>query len=293
MGSISTYNVLVTAASPPCQSWSVSGSGLGLLADTGKAMLEFSSFLARVQPAIVLLENVVGLKSHPHFRFLTALWHELGLQLIHLEILHSCHVIATDRRRLLCILKRRDLCIPFDVIQHAAALVMPLPNMPATISSLGCLLPPNFHCTTLDLSIKELMRLSDPALLPGNVGTADETLKARDVRCTQEVRAIMASYRSSISFEYKFLCEKKLLAHIVSTDDNYRLLHPFEIASILGYPAYITGEALKLPVDFDSCYKLLGNSFIPCQSAFAWIKVQLALIPAELYLGFTSGTAAL
>ena len=35
MGIISTYNVLVTAASPPCQSWSVSGSGLGLLAETG------------------------------------------------------------------------------------------------------------------------------------------------------------------------------------------------------------------------------------------------------------------
>ena len=96
-------------------------------------MLEFSSFLARVQPAIVLLENVVGLKSHPHFHFLTAL---LGLQLIHLEILHSCHVLATDRQRLLCILKRRDLCIPFDVIQHAAALVMPLPNILATFSPL-------------------------------------------------------------------------------------------------------------------------------------------------------------
>ena len=40
----------------------VSGSGLGLLADTGKAMLQFSSFLAQVQPAIVLLEN-------PHFHF--------------------------------------------------------------------------------------------------------------------------------------------------------------------------------------------------------------------------------
>ena len=119
----------------------------------------------------------MGLKSHPHFRFLTALWHELGLQLIHLEILHSCHVIAIDRRRLLCILKRRDLCIPLNVIQHAAALVMPLPNIPATISSLGCLLPPNFHCTTLEFSVKELMRLSDPALSPGIVGTADETLK--------------------------------------------------------------------------------------------------------------------
>ena len=49
----------------------------------------------------------------------------------------------------------------------------------------------------------------------------------------------MASYRSSMCFDYKFLCEKKLLAHIVSTDD--RLLHPFEIASILGYPAYVIG----------------------------------------------------
>ena len=111
------------------------------------------------------------------------------------------------------------------------------------------------------------MRLSDPALLPGIVGTADETLKARDICRTQEVRAIMASYRSSVGFDYKFLCEKKLLAHIVSTDDNYRLLHPFEIASILGYPAYIIGEALKLPVD--------------------------RLDQGQLYLGLTSGTAAL
>ena len=71
----------------------------------------------------------------------------------------------------------------------------------------------------------------------GHASAADKTLKARDIRRTQEVRAIMASYRSSISFDYKFLYEKKLLAHI---------------ASILGYPAYITGEALKLSIDCDS-----------------------------------------
>ena len=205
------------------------------------------------------MENVAGMLGHPHFEFLIALWHQLGMQLISREVQTTAGHIPVNRRR---IFKRRDVEIDPSVLRILEKCRLPKPFMPATLASMRSLFGPHVMCEELRTTPEELMR--HPKLFPGKTVPPDNVLECRDARNQEVIMAVMASYRSSIHFSYDFL-----LSPIVK---GIRFLHPFEVLSALGFPHEIGGTYVRLPADYDLCFRMLGNSYIPAQSGLAWIK---------------------
>ena len=110
----------------------------------------------------------------------------------------------------------------------------------------------------------------------------DEVLARRSIQWKAPV--FMAPYRTSISFDMQFLLEKKLFTGLFQESNGWTFLHPFEVASMLGFPSTVFAEPLTLPLDFDFAYRVLGNAFIPLQSGVAWLQLNSALngLPVDL-----------
>ena len=73
---------LITTMSPPCQSWSRGGRGLGLSELNGRAFLDALIQAFSLQTIAIAAECSDDIAVHPHFKAIKALAHAMGFRLV-------------------------------------------------------------------------------------------------------------------------------------------------------------------------------------------------------------------
>jgi len=118
LGSIPEHVLL--AAGPPCQPFSPSGKRLGWADPRAQAMWAVERVVRSSNPLAVVIENVPGLWSHQNApetdRFVDALRGAGAGYRVRWQIVNAAdHGVAQDRRRVIIVAYRRDLCLEPDL----------------------------------------------------------------------------------------------------------------------------------------------------------------------------------
>ena len=87
---------------------------------------------------------------------------------------------------------------------------------------------------------------------------------------------IMASYGISLGFSMSTLASKGWCGQIIESEGRFRLLHPGEIASAMGF-----GCGIILPLDPAFAYKVLGNCIIPVHACLHLSRIAVAMFDAN------------
>jgi len=102
---------------PPCQSWSVGGSGKGIDDKRGKTFLKLLSLIELKKPNFFVLENVQGILSKKHSEILNKIidtFNKLGYDL-HYKCLNAKYYdVPQDRKRVFFIGFKKNLNISFN-----------------------------------------------------------------------------------------------------------------------------------------------------------------------------------
>ena len=102
---------------PPCQSWSVGGSGKGIDDKRGKTFLKLLSLIELKKPNFFILENVQGILSKKHSEILNKIidtFNQLGYDL-HYKCLNAKYYdVPQDRKRVFFIGFKKNLNISFN-----------------------------------------------------------------------------------------------------------------------------------------------------------------------------------
>ena len=105
---------LITTMSPPCQSWSRGGRGLGLGDSNGRAFLEALFQAFSLQTIAIAAECADDLAVHPHFKVIKALANALGYRLVWDQITTYQQMTSHARSRWLGVWVRTDAA-PFGL----------------------------------------------------------------------------------------------------------------------------------------------------------------------------------
>jgi DNA (cytosine-5)-methyltransferase 1 len=96
----------------PCQPFSYAGMKLGLQDTRGTLFFEFANIVQKIQPKVILAENVRGLKTHNNGKTLETIlksFNDIGYN-VQYKILNSNHYdVAQKRERMVIIGTRKDL----------------------------------------------------------------------------------------------------------------------------------------------------------------------------------------
>ena len=178
-----TYNIHpinTLAVSAPCQPWSYAGRETGLQSEVGRLMLRVIDIAAALGVEYVILEQVTGFKSHPHYQHVMTAWDDAGFCICWRASLDLAEVLPCQRARHLIVLKNRAFGQP----SLPPAFVWKCPS-PGTLHSTQALLdlPPCLaaQCTP---SPETLSLYLNPALIPC-LRSAACTMKPREFRVRQ------------------------------------------------------------------------------------------------------------
>lgn len=110
-------NTDIIFGGPPCQSWSLAGSGKGDEDDRGKLVWRYLDIIAEKKPKAFVFENVKGLitkKHRPTFEALLTKFRETGYEVSWQLINAWDYGVAQRRERVFIIGVRQDLGIKFE-----------------------------------------------------------------------------------------------------------------------------------------------------------------------------------
>lgn len=110
-------DVGIIAGGPPCQDYSVAGSGAGEAGERGRLVWTYLDIIARKQPKAFVFENVKGLitkKHRPTFDALLARFDEIGYNVTWRLINAWDYGVAQKRERVFIVGIRKDLGFAFE-----------------------------------------------------------------------------------------------------------------------------------------------------------------------------------
>lgn len=113
-------NTDIIFGGPPCQDYSVAGSGKGAEGERGKLVFRYLDIIAEKQPKAFVFENVKGLigKKHRHtFDDLLTKFSEIGYEISWQLINAWDYGVAQKRERVFIVGVRQDLGITFEFPQ--------------------------------------------------------------------------------------------------------------------------------------------------------------------------------
>lgn len=115
IGSLPTTDVIF--GGPPCQDYSIAGSGAGEEGERGKLVFRYIDIIAQKQPKAFVFENVKGLvsKKHRHtFDALLVAFNEIGYE-VNWRLINAWHYgVAQKRERVFIVGVRRDIDVKFE-----------------------------------------------------------------------------------------------------------------------------------------------------------------------------------
>lgn len=115
----------IYAGGPPCQDYSVAGTGAGEEGERGKLVWTYLDIIARKQPKAFVFENVKGLitkKHRPTFDALIAKFEEIGYNVSWRLVNAWDYGVAQKRERVFIVGVRKDLGITFGFPEPAVTL---------------------------------------------------------------------------------------------------------------------------------------------------------------------------
>lgn len=110
-------NADIFAGGPPCQDFSVAGTGAGEDGERGKLVWTYLSIIEKKQPKAFIFENVKGLvgKQHRHtFDAILQRFNEIGYKVSHQIVNAWDHGVAQKRERVFIVGIRADLNLSFS-----------------------------------------------------------------------------------------------------------------------------------------------------------------------------------
>ncbi|WP_276914036.1 DNA cytosine methyltransferase [Aneurinibacillus aneurinilyticus] len=110
-------DVDIIAGGPPCQDYSVAGTGAGEQGERGKLVWTYLDIIQRKQPKAFIFENVKGLVGKRHrqtFESLLAKFAEIGYNVSHRVVNAWDYGVAQKRERLFIVGIRKDLGFTFE-----------------------------------------------------------------------------------------------------------------------------------------------------------------------------------
>ncbi|MFE4202091.1 DNA cytosine methyltransferase [Aneurinibacillus aneurinilyticus] len=116
-------DVDIIAGGPPCQDYSVAGTGAGEQGERGKLVWTYLDIIQRKQPKAFIFENVKGLVGKRHrqtFESLLAKFAEIGYNVNHRVVNAWDYGVAQKRERVFIVGIRKDLGFAFKFPEPSA-----------------------------------------------------------------------------------------------------------------------------------------------------------------------------
>ena len=271
---VSRCNILLVVGSPSCQPWSRGSHALGFGHKFGLHTISFLSVATLYMPPFIVLENVLGLLKHVHWRWIEKLFGLCGYEMI-AGISEGGPILPVCRDRSVVIFGRMDNPVS-EFVKETIPRMRLTCERERTLHAWSVVDPScrQFAGHELALSKEQVGIILDAGLLP--IWMRNPFLGAQDVlavRCVNRdlpLAPIMASYGKNISFQRDYLVKKGLFLQVVRSGTDLRLLSPCELAIAMGFPS-----GLFLSQDLTEAFQMLGNCFTPIHAAQALTRVAL------------------
>ena len=251
----------LACVSPPCQPWSRAGRQSGLDTQDGRLLVQVPGFLGAAGTPVVVVEEVAGLTSHPHFSRVLQAWQRAGYKLAWRRSIQLSEVCPVSRLRLFLIFVHECTCpaaaeqavdcvwrsLHYPSLEASRVIFR---HMPQELLQ-PCLLSPQLRALYLD------ERFFPPAR-GGHSGTRPLNTRVR----TPDEQAVcfLASYHAQHELPEDLLTSKGILCSLLADQGDLRF---FEIAC-----AHAANLVHFMPSNDRDCMKWLGNSLAVPQSAF-------------------------
>ena len=231
--SVSHWGPELVCVSAPCPPWSSASHGPGLSCSQGQLLSESLGLIKLLRPRMVLLEQVSGFSSHPHFDLIIKQIRWCGHVLHWSRVVDAKEICPVSRSRWLALMRRIDdemiSPVPF----------MGWPRNHTTPFEFDAVLPPDMaRYDSLKVSDEVKNLASKHEFLPPSLRTKvspDDVLASRCYSVHQIPPTFMSQYGLQQNLSPEFLREKGLLVHFVLTDEgDIRMWHPIECVFLHG-----------------------------------------------------------
>ena len=274
---LTVRNLICLVGSPSCQPWSATACRDGLACELGTNITDTAVALRVCQPPYAAIENVNGMLSHPQWPLVQQVFAWAGYRVAHVDRSDIRTVRPMSRKRFAIFLVREDLQVDPMTLMKMSAVAFPSVGSKPTFASTSVIMPALTEADQSNLKVPadEISRLLNPRFLPswekGRLGTDAEAIKKFRVLSTNgQLPALMASYRTNITFTDAFLQEHGLHAFVYQDKGLVRYFHSAELAAMLGFPAH------TMPVfQNEYVYRACGNCLSPIHASQVWFKLMI------------------
>eukprot|EP00438_Fugacium_kawagutii_P004014 Skav222474 [mRNA] locus=scaffold242:88767:93158:+ [translate_table: standard] len=272
---IALSEVDIYLSSPPCPAWSFGADMAGYMRTDGQQTLQLAKVCRLTQPKVVLVENVNGFQSHPHFSITVSVFRWAGYLLRDTFDSDLADVSPASRRRWIGTFVRKDIPVYpvvhewFKAYEHDLDnFGFALLNQPEELLSL-CILNDDMLKTYGD-------RRYLPTSCPYQPNVAHEDVidvcNHRLVKPKGKFGVFMSLYGRQHDLSEDTLKKKKLFAELMPAEGGkFRLITPIEQAL-----CYMV-DTCEIPKDLNVAYACIGNAISPPQAIYAMHMLETIL----------------
>ena len=230
---VSHWSPELVCLSAPCPPWSNASRGPGLENQEGQLLSESLGLIKLLRPRLVLIEQVAGFSSHPHFELILKQIRWCGYVVHWSRLIDAKEICPVSRSRWLALLRRTtdELISPSPFVGWTSRHTTP--------AEFDAVLPPDmarYDSLKVDEEIRSIA--SKHEFLPPSLRTKispDDVLASRCYSVHQIPPTFMSQYGMQHNLSKDFLREKGLMVHFVLTEEGeIRMWHPLECVFLHG-----------------------------------------------------------
>eukprot|EP00438_Fugacium_kawagutii_P012152 Skav200038 [mRNA] locus=scaffold337:123643:125889:+ [translate_table: standard] len=245
---LAAYQPHVVSISSPCPPWSSAGTAPGLDSTDGLLLPKALMHLRWARPTVVLLEQVAGIKRHPHFAVIIDVMKMLGYTVVWHKVIDLSQQAQPARPRWLALALRI----------RAEVHICPFQMWPNQVAWEACRL----HLTGSTLEalkpVQEVLAIAgnfrfvkNPA--PAMNRTQEAVLELRTYDDGDQLPVFMARYGSQHAFSEQYLAE-------------YGYFGCF-----LREPAFEAGRRFFAPAEIAVMHGVWDHTYLPLSNTDAWL----------------------
>lgn len=261
---------LLWTGSFPCQPYSCANTNrLGMESPSGRAILFLLKSAKIMQPLAIFLENVEGIRSHPHMSILKRFITWAGFKVVWSQSSCLSEISHCFRKRWLAVLIRQDLIQDapegFGTFRLGGCDIVGWNepdhqwNLPTSMNKQLIIdenLWPSYGCRELLPSQRQERVVSDSPV---------DVLRARIPSPHEPLATLVASYGTQHLLSSQQLKARGIFADVVESDhQQFSFLDPVMWMSLLGCT-----QSTFLPADVTAAFAHVGNSIAVPQAALA------------------------
>eukprot|EP00438_Fugacium_kawagutii_P033816 Skav235825 [mRNA] locus=scaffold1931:61956:66332:- [translate_table: standard] len=264
----------VYLCSPPCPAWSLGSDMASFMRSDGQQTLQLAKVCRLTQPKVVLIENVNGFRSHPHFRLTVGVFKWAGYLLRDTFESDLGDVAPTSRKRWIGTFVRKDIEVYPAVHEWFKAYEHDLDNF-----GFALLDQPSQLLSECILDEELLNIYGDRRFMPTNWSITQnansdviDMCSNRCVKTNGKFGVFMAMYGRQHSLPEEKLQKKKLFAELMPAGQGQlRFITPIEQVLALMV------DTCRIPKDLNVAYARIGNAIAPPQALYAMHMIETIL----------------